>query len=177
MKNPDLINLDIPTKVKGEQLDREHQGSPGLKTNYNKQIGIPHLQDQPCGAHYPTKPLLPHETAPFAKNWGEMGTTASLYISSTGTPYLDQIHTVVHLSRITNSQHNIYLSDSNTMVRHIRVWHRRLQQPRSIMDLLHISKIPWNIHVQHNIIIGVRNINLPHHPKNRTIDAHYSLHI
>ena len=43
------------------------------------------------------------------------------------------------------------------------------------MDLAHISGVPRHINSLPNVIIGIRNIHLPHHPEIGTGDAHPGL--
>ena len=58
------------------------------------------------------------------------------------------------------------------MYQSMKIWHERLQYQRPCMDLAHYIRIPWNIHAKLTRITGIRNINIPYHPKTGTKCAH-----
>ena len=105
-----------------------------------------------------------------------MGLKKSPALAQTGPPDLDKIPPVGRFNRIFNKHHHLYRSDSHTMVQRMCVWYQRVQLQRPGMALVHTTIIPWHVHALSPIIIGVKNVNLPHYPKIRTRESHPSLH-
>ena len=88
---------------------------------------------------------------------------------------LDKIPPVYCINRSANKQHHLYLYNSHTMVWCMQVWNLSIQWKRTEMVLEHPTRIPRNVNTQYPIILGIRNVNLPHHLKIRTGDSYTSL--
>ena len=104
-----------------------------------------------------------------------MGPTISPLLENTGPPDLDKVPPVGIFNSSSNKQHHLYRSDSHTMVQRMYVWYQRLHLQRPGMALVNSTIIPWHVSALSPRIIDIKNVNIPHHPKISTRDAHPSL--
>ena len=104
-----------------------------------------------------------------------MGPTISPLLEHTGPSALDKFPPLGIFNSSSNKQHHLYRSESHTMVQRMCVWYQRVQLQRPGMALVNTTIIPWHVHALSPRIIGINNVNIPHHPTISTRGAHPSL--
>ena len=139
-----------------------------LNKNKNRQTGIPHRQAQSCRMHHTSRILIYHKIKPSSKNGGGMGPQTSTFLAQTGITYLYEIPPLVQRRRSINKQYSVYCPDSPTLTRRLKNLHQGIQWQRPCMSMENTTRITQRLHSKLTRITGIRNINLPFHPKNGT---------
>ena len=124
MGHPDLFSTGIPTAMKGDGLDTQHQGIPSFNKNKCRQARIPHWQAQPCSLYHNTSKVIPESTPQPSKNRKQVGPTTSPVLAQTGSTALDKNPSMGCIDRSSDKQHRIHNSNIHTTVRRLWIFYK-----------------------------------------------------
>ena len=117
----------ILAKREANILDNRHKKVISLNKNQNRYTGIIDWRYQSRITCNITGKIILKLSGPLTKEREPVGTAMAPTTAKKRSPTMDKISPTCHHQGVPNQQHSLCHTKSNTMAKHLRIFHWRLQ--------------------------------------------------